>query len=490
MNIKAQPFQAKAFQSELFVVFSAPFDTKTVQKHPSFLASHLDQIRNFSGKKYDSLLVALPGNPIQNLLLIGTGDQEGPDAALYRESGAAITRVIQQIKPRQLDIYCQSSGETNDTLIDAIISGYYRASYRYEKSKNQKKYYHIDRLVIHMEDQNSQKNLNKMAKDAAILGNAVNYARDLANTPANMLTPRQFASTIRSTFKSHKNVALQIYQSQKLAEMGMHALLSVARGSFEKPVLIQMKYKTTYAKAKTIALVGKGVTFDSGGISIKPAARMEEMKYDMAGGAAVAGLLLWAAQTKPRINIVGIIPAAENLPGQRALKPGDVVHAYDGTSIEVINTDAEGRLLLADALAFVQKKHKPDWIVDLATLTGSIVVALGSHASGMFGSDDHFIDHMKTAAECCGERVWRMPLWDDYSKELESDVADIKNVGGRGGGSITAAKFLHQFVKTKSWIHLDIAGTAYKQKSAPNAQKGATGVGVRLLAYLIRTLSS
>jgi leucyl aminopeptidase len=251
-----------------------------------------------------------------------------------------------------------------------------------------------------------------------------------------------------------------------------------------------MQYRPKkYTSVKHLLLVGKGITFDSGGISIKPSSKMEEMKYDMAGGAAVAGIMSALEVLQPELKVTALIPAAENMPDAKALKPGDVVRSCNGKSIEIINTDAEGRLLLADVLAYGVKKYKPDWVIDLATLTGSVVVALGSHATGLFSNSDELAEAIKNAAERTGEKVWQMPLWDEYGKELESDVADLKNTGGREAGSISAAKFLEEFVDKTDWAHLDIAGTAYGQKHLPFSPKGASGVGVRLILEVISILS-
>jgi leucyl aminopeptidase len=235
-------------------------------------------------------------------------------------------------------------------------------------------------------------------------------------------------------------------------------------------------------------LIGKGITFDSGGISIKPSAKMEEMKYDMAGGGAVAGAMYIAGKLKPKLDIIATIPAAENLPGGNATKPGDVITAYNGKTIEIIDTDAEGRLLLADALAFVVDIHKPNWIIDLATLTGSVVVALGNNCTGLFGNNRELLDMLQIAGEQSGDLVWQMPMFDDYKEQLESTIADLKNIGGREAGSITAAKFLEEFIDKTPWAHLDIAGTAYNVKDTKYMSTGATGAGVRLISKLFEML--
>jgi leucyl aminopeptidase len=265
----------------------------------------------------------------------------------------------------------------------------------------------------------------------------------------------------------------------------MGSLLAVAKGSAQPPKFIVMEYMKGKKSEKPVVLVGKGLTFDSGGISLKPAHNMEEMKFDMSGGAAVIGAMYAAGMLKLKKNIVGLVPAAENMPGGRAVKPGDIVRSMSGKTIEILNTDAEGRLILADALSYA-KKYKPAAVVDLATLTGACMVALGSHATGLFGNDEKLIEALREAGERTGERCWPMPLWDEYKEQIKSKVADLKNIGGRWGGAITAAAFLEKFTDYP-WVHLDIAGTAFGSKALlPYVQAGGTGLGVRQLIDFLR----
>jgi leucyl aminopeptidase len=306
----------------------------------------------------------------------------------------------------------------------------------------------------------------------------VNLARDLVSHPGNVVTTGYLAETARKLADRHK-LTCEILEMDELERLGMNALVAVGKGSIEPPRLIVLEYRGG-GKERPVVLVGKGITFDSGGISIKPGAGMEEMKTDMAGGAAVLGAMEAAAGLKLPINLVCIIPTAENMPDGKAYKPGDVVTSLSGTTIEITNTDAEGRLVLCDALHFA-KKYKPTTMIDLATLTGACVVALGHEASGLMGNDQRLINSLKQAGERCGERVWELPLWDGYGEAMKSDIADLKNAGSRDGGSITAGWFLKQFVGTTRWAHLDIAGTAWSDKARSYSPKGATGVGVRLL---------
>ena len=269
----------------------------------------------------------------------------------------------------------------------------------------------------------------------------------------------------------------------------MYALLGVAKGSSEPPRLIILEYNCGHAKrdsADTIALVGKGLTFDSGGISIKPSKKMEEMKYDMCGAAAVLGIMKLVKQLRPPVNVIGVVASAENLPSGKALKPGDIVTTYSGLTVEVINTDAEGRLVLSDALAYTIDKFKPDAVIDLATLTGAVIVALGHYATGMLGNNPALLKKVMTAAQKSGEMVWELPIYPEFDEHLKSDVADIKNSDGPGAGTIFGAAFLRKFVKKTPWVHLDIAGTAWDVKEKSYLPKGPTGVGVRLLARLLK----
>jgi len=270
----------------------------------------------------------------------------------------------------------------------------------------------------------------------------------------------------------------------KLQQEGMGALLAVAQGSAQEPRLIVLEHRGAAGEAAPVALVGKGVTFDSGGISIKPAQNMEDMKFDMSGAAAVLGTFETLGQLKPKLNVVGLIPSTENLPSGTALKPGDVVKSHLGKTIEIINTDAEGRLILCDALSYV-RRFKPAAVIDIATLTGAVVVALGQVAIGAMGNDEALLAEVREAGERAGERCWPLPLWDEYRDLLKSDIADVKNSGGRGAGSIAGGWFLREFVEGYPWVHLDIAGTAYTDGEGPHQAKGPTAIGVRLFTEFI-----
>jgi leucyl aminopeptidase len=320
-----------------------------------------------------------------------------------------------------------------------------------------------------------------------ILAEAANYARDLVNEPANNMTPQDMAGKAAGLAEKH-GLKLTVLERDNMRELGMGGLLGVARGSEQPPKFIVLEYRGTDRAGIDLALVGKGITFDSGGISIKPSERMGEMKGDMAGGASVMAVIGAVAQLKPGINVAAIIPATENLPSGTALKPGDILTAMNGKTMEIISTDAEGRLVLADALCYANKLGTGR-IVDVATLTGACIVALGNTTTGAFTNNQELMDRVAQAANEAGELVWQMPMYEQYRELIKSDVADIKNVGGRAAGAITAAKFLAEFAGDTPWVHLDIAGPSMTDKEQNYWVKGATGVPVRTLVNLVLRLA-
>jgi leucyl aminopeptidase len=314
------------------------------------------------------------------------------------------------------------------------------------------------------------------------MAEATSLARDMVNEPANFFTPTRMAELAKEIANKY-SLGFTVFNSRDMEAMGMGALLGVARGSSEPPKLITLNYKGDESSKNSLGFIGKGITFDSGGISIKPSEGMGEMKDDMAGGAAAIAALSAIAQLKPKVNVTAIIPATENLPSGTALKPGDILRAMNGKTIEVISTDAEGRLILADALSYAVKQGLSP-LVDLATLTGACRVALGDGYSGAFTNNQELMDKVIKAAAKAGEKIWQMPLPEEYKEQLKSEIADIKNTGDRYGGAITAALFLTEFLDATPWVHLDIAGTASSSKGSGYSVKGATGVGVRTLVEL------
>jgi len=345
----------------------------------------------------------------------------------------------------------------------------------------------IEELVILDRDQTRLPDLEKGCALGRVGAESVVFARDMINEPSNFMTPTDMAE---NAMKMATEVGLEctVMDRQEMQDLGMGALLSVSQGSQQPPKFIVLKYLGDPSSTKAVGLVGKGITFDSGGISLKPADNMGEMKTDMAGGATVMAALRAIAQLKVRLNVMALVPATENLPGGRALKPGDIVRAMNGKTIEIITTDAEGRLILADALSYgVKLSLSP--LIDVATLTGACRVALGDEATGVFTNNDQLVKRILGAAEAAGERVWQMPLFEEYKELNKSEVADMKNSGGRYAGAITAAQFLSEFVGDTPWVHLDIAGTAYTSKEKGFVVKGATGAMVRTLIGALSSMS-
>ncbi len=328
---------------------------------------------------------------------------------------------------------------------------------------------------------------HKAARDAQLVCEAVFLTRDLCNAPANEIYPAALANIAARMARKYR-VRSRILDEKQIEKLKMGGLLAVNSGSAKPPRFITLEYKGNPRSRDWYAIVGKGITFDSGGISLKPSANMAEMKMDMSGAAAVIGTIQALASLKIPVNVVAIAPSTENLPGGSAYKPGDVVTTMSGVTIEVDNTDAEGRVVLSDGLFYAQR-YKPKAIIDLATLTGACVVALGQHATGMFGTGEDVMAQLKEAGEKTYERVWQMPIYEEYEKQIKSDIADVKNVGGRWAGAITAALFLKRFVGDYPWVHLDIAGTAMLEEEADYAPKGGSGVGVRLLTQFFKQVA-
>jgi len=385
----------------------------------------------------------------------------------------------EEIKDVAIDTtYIDKSFQNN--FIGHFLHGFKLKSYEFRIYKsNQKK----NVLNVSYIEKNNFDKKSKIRFKA--LEDGTNFSRDLVSEPPNVLYPLEY---VKRLIKLRKlGIKVTIYNEKKLKKLGMNSLLGVGRGSSKESFLVTLEwYGNKASKNNPLSFVGKGVCFDTGGISLKPAKFMEEMKYDMAGSAVVAGLIQSLALRKARVNAVGVLGLVENMPGGNAQRPGDIVKAYNGKTIEVLNTDAEGRLVLADALSFTEKKFKPKFIIDLATLTGAIIVALGEEYAGLFSNNDELSKKLSEAGEKVNEKVWRLPLHKNYDKLMDSTIADIQNINYSGGaGSITAAQFLQRFIEKTPWAHLDIAGMAFSKKAANLNPGGATGFGVRLLNKLI-----
>jgi leucyl aminopeptidase len=371
--------------------------------------------------------------------------------------------------------------ELAGSAVEGAMLGLYKFSkYKTEKEEEQKE---VSRLRILTEESTRLSDIRKAVSYAELTSQAANWARDLINAPSNEITPSTLADHARKLSR-RRGLKCRVLGPQELRKLSMNGILGVGKGSSNTPRFIILEHVPTGSRGGPVVLVGKGITFDSGGISIKPSQNLEQMKDDMAGAAAVLCTLDVVSQLRLPLHVVGLIPAAENLPSGTAYKPGDILRMASGKTVEIISTDAEGRLLLADALHYASR-YKPVAVIDVATLTGACVIALGEHASGLLGNDQALIDRIKQAAEVTWERVWQLPLWEDYAEPLKSEVADTTNTGGRPAQTIVATKFLEKFIGEYPWAHLDIAGTSWIEKERPYNPKGATGVGVRLLSRLL-----
>ncbi len=443
----------------------------------------------FKGKKRDLLAVLAPsGSRLGRLVLYGFGKPGALDALGAEAIGGALVAHLAQTGEDDLAVVVEieaAKGLSPATAAARIAYGARLRSYRFDKYRTTEKPEQkpsLKRLVVMVDDPARAKaefqRLDKVA-------DGVFFARDLVSEPANVIHPESLAHEAQSL--SALGVDVELLGEEKMRKLGMNALLGVGHGSAKESHLVVMRWQgRPGAKGEQpVAFVGKGVTFDSGGISIKPAGGMEEMKWDMAGSAAVIGLMKALAARNAKVNAVGVIGLVENMPSGTAQRPGDVVRSMSGQTIEVINTDAEGRLVLADALWYTRERFKPRIMIDLATLTGAIMVALGREHAGLFSNNDELADRLLAAGKAEGERLWRMPLGEAYDKEINSDIADMKNTGNRYGGSITAAQFLKRFVKDTPWAHLDIAGMAWSEKDRPTVPKGGSAFGVRLLDRLV-----
>jgi leucyl aminopeptidase len=448
------------------------------------------------GKEGETVYVHLgdgrEGLKAKRLLLVGVGERESYKAAQVSQMAGTAARALRARSVKSIGLITRAADTDIEQAASVAVEGVLMALFEPDKYRTvEKEERLIERLVLIAQGA-SEEALRRGAERGRIIGESVNFTRDLANEPGAYMTPTIMAERARQ-IASEFGLEVDVLDQERMEGLGMGSLLSVARGSEEPPALIILKYtpegfsggdKLADGGDGLLAFVGKGVTFDSGGISIKPGENMELMKYDMTGGATVMGVMRAVAQLKPPMPLLGVVPATENLPSGKATKPGDVVRAMSGKTIEVINTDAEGRLILADAICYA-KKLGATRIVDLATLTGAVSIALGDVNTGILGTDQELIDEVIAAGREVGEKFWQLPLDKEYTKQIKSDIADIKNVGGRKAGTITAAAFLKEFADGISWAHLDIAGTAWGDDAKPYRSKGPTGVGVRTLLNLI-----
>jgi leucyl aminopeptidase len=437
--------------------------------------------KDFTGKELESVLLY---RGAQRVLLVGLGEGKKLKAETLRRAAGAAARRARALKVESIAIALAAGTVAPYESGRATAEGVQLGGYAFHGEKTEKPQKPVRAAAIHWIGRGGS-NFAAGLRVGTITGRAQCLARDLGNQPANVATPTWLASQAAKTLRG-RGVRMRVLRKAELERRGFGGVTGVARGSHEPPVFMEFEWRPRSFK-KTACLIGKGLTFDSGGISLKPAANMEEMKFDMCGGAAVIGAFAALAELRPKVRVVGLVPSTENMPGGSAIKPGDVLKTYGGISVEVVNTDAEGRLILADALGRA-KEFEPDFTVDLATLTGACVVALGHRASGLFCADEDFTRRLREAGEAAGERLWPLPLWDEYLEEMKSPVADVKNSGSRFGGAVTAAAFLKKFAGDLNWAHLDIAGTAWDTPRNELYEGGASGVGVRTLVRFIEGL--
>jgi len=440
---------------------------------------------DMEGKAGTTLLLHnVPNTLCDRMLLVGLGKEREFKDNEYRKAVATAVKTLNETGSMDASFYLTELPVKRRELawkVEQAVVSAMETVYRFAqlKSRQDEVRRPLRKIILNVSRRNELAAGEQAMHHGLAIADGMRIAKDLANLPGNVCTPVYLADQAEQLAKRH-GLQSDVLERADMEKLGMGALLSVARGSVQPPKLIVLHYSGGEKGAKPVVLVGKGITFDAGGISLKPPADMDEMKYDMSGAASVIGTLHAVAELKLALNVVAIIPSCENLPDGNANKPGDIVTSLSGQTIEVLNTDAEGRLILCDALTYAER-FDPEAVVDIATLTGACVIALGNHASGLLANDDTLARTLLRAGEHAGDRAWQLPLWDDYQEQLNSNFADIANIGGRAGGTITAACFLSRFTKKYDWAHLDIAGTAYKS----GKEKGGTGRPVPLLTHFL-----
>lgn len=495
MRVQAKQGRVDTDRAEALVVLLCEDETLSTSEAASLdralggAIRELQRSREFEGKTHEIMLLHTHGKlPAKRLILAGLGKHHQLGLDQIRQAMGYAVKRVRQAKAGSFTVALPSTvprgasvSDLSQTLTEGAILGSYQfTTYRSEAPAGKS----VTAMTILASQKNHLTSISEGIRRGVATAEATVFVRDLCNHPSNVMTPRRIASEAKAVAKD-TGVRIKILEQKEMERLGMGALLGVAKGSHEPPQFIILQYDGAKKKNDApVVLVGKTITFDTGGISLKPAENMEQMKADMTGGAEVLATIRAAARLKLPLNLISILPVAENMPGGRAMRPGDVVTTLSGKTVEVQNTDAEGRLILADGLAYATR-FKPAALIDIATLTGACVVALGQFAIGMFGSDTKLKDAITSAGLRAGERVWEMPLWDEYFEQLRSDVADMRNIGGRGGGMITAALFLSKFTGDYPWIHLDIASTDWSERERAYIPKGPTGIGTRLLIQFL-----
>lgn len=492
METKFKDTAIDAFKTELLVV---PINEKkledpTIRALDRRLKGKLQeriQKSKFTGAEGSSLLYFTAGAlPASHLLLLGMGKASEIDAETWRKAGARATREATSIGAEEIGVYL--SPERQAALAaGALVEGSLLASYQFNKYRSAaKNSAALKSLTLGKSGLTRNTELEQAVRNAEEATAGVCLARDLINEPPSVTTARYLGEQAERHCRG-RGLSVDVWGKKKIESMKLAGLLAVNRGSQEEPRFITIHYKPPGKPRKKIALIGKGITFDSGGLSLKPSKSMETMKLDMAGGAAVIATMSRLPYLRPAAEVIGYIPTTDNLPGPNAQKPGDIIRYLNGKTVEVLNTDAEGRLILADALALAAKQ-KPDYMINLATLTGACMVALGSQVAGLFSNDQALADTVLRCARESGEKLWQLPLVKEYRDDIKSSIADMKNIGGGHGGAITAALILQEFVEDVPWAHLDIAGPAFTERDVPTCPKGGTGFGVRTLLRFLASI--
>jgi len=436
--------------------------------------------KEFKGSLNEVLLVPAPEDiKPERILFLGLGKKDAVTAEKLRQAGGKALSYLRDMEMKKTAVSTLVFDQLKQSPVH-FVEGALLGLYTYKKYKNENHAKTISSLVLIIRP---SRDLSISIRKKEVIVSAVAFAKDLVNAPANDMTPADLADAARSL--KRKNISAKVLEKKDVQKIGMGAFLAVSQGSKEPPKFVVAEYRGS--RKPPVVLVGKSITFDSGGLSLKPSDGMEKMKYDMAGGAAVLGVIKAAAELKLPVHLICLLPATENLPGGSAVKPGDVVRSISGKTIEIANTDAEGRLAVADAIEYA-KRFKPGAIIDIATLTGACAIAFGGEVAAMMGNDRKLLDAFHEAGEETYERVWELPLFEEYKDYLKSDIADIRNIGNRIGSLMASAYFLYEFAGQCPWVHIDIAGTAWVEKDRPYVPKGASGIGVRLILNLIERL--
>jgi len=496
MQVKVQVGRAETTSAEVLVLTHcegerlATQDAALLDRALGGAVRKLVQTKEFEGKANEVLLYHTQGTvPAKRLVLVGLGKKNEVTIETIRQAMGSAAKRVRQAKVGSFTVVLPTVMPGGMSLVEvaqAMVEGAILGSYQFTVYRSEAASEHdVAGMRILIPQKGQLRQVTEGIRRGVATAEATVFVRDLCNHPSNVLTPTRVADEAKTIAKA-EGITIKILEQKEMARLGMGALLGVARGSQEPPKFIILEYNGAKKKdERPVVLVGKTITFDTGGISLKPAENMEHMKADMTGGAEVLASIRAAARLKLPLRLISILPVAENMPGGRAMKPGDIVKTLSGKTVEVQNTDAEGRLILADGLAYAMR-YKPAALIDIATLTGACVVALGQFAIGMFGNDVPLKEQVRKSGQKAGERVWEMPLWEEYFEQLKSDVADMRNIGGRGGGMITAALFLSKFVGDCPWVHLDIASTDWSERERAYIPKGPTAIGTRLLVqYLI-----